>query len=153
MSNFVLAARHAKPQKTSYEEDPPLSSEGVLIEEKVAKLLMQENIAIDVIYTSPLLRARQSAEIITKFIPAPIFVESALGDAFDKHVLLELILQSQEKPMTTCFMGHAPTMAEFVNDLTGGNSLPNGLDKSSIALLEFPGEVAFQKGLLKKIFS
>ncbi|MGD2169161.1 MAG: phosphoglycerate mutase family protein [Chlamydiota bacterium] len=152
MPNFVLAARHAKPKKTTYEEDPPLSEEGILIEEKVAKLLVKENINIDVIYTSPLLRARQSAEIIAQYIPAPIFVENTLGEGFDKNVLLELILFSKEKSMTTCFMGHAPTMAEFVNDLTGFNALPNGLDKSSIALLEFPNEIAFHKGKLKKNF-
>ncbi len=58
--------------------NPPLNSMGIKEANDIAKLL--ENIPFDIIYTSPLIRARQTAEIINQLMKIPITVDGSLTE-------------------------------------------------------------------------
>lgn len=75
MTTRVFFVRHGEvnnPDKIWYGRLPgfPLSEEGKKQIEKTAQLLLKENISA--IYASPLLRTKQSAEIIGKVLNLPI---------------------------------------------------------------------------------
>jgi len=56
--------------------DPPLNSHGVQQAEELAKEL--QNAGLDILYTSPLQRAKQTAIILSKKLTIPVFDDSRL---------------------------------------------------------------------------
>jgi len=109
----ILFLRHAL--QLSGGIDPELSSEGRERLHLSVEVLKKEGISPDVIYTSPLRRAVESAEIVSKAFGSEVVVEEGLGDAFDEARLMEIIEQASSECIA--FVGHAPTMIDFVRSL------------------------------------
>jgi len=147
MTTRLVAIRHAKPLSEGYAEDSlrPLAEEGKAVQRIVTQKIKEGGIKPDVILCSPLLRAQQTAEIIGETFDIPVQDELALGDQFDSHKLLDF-LPPPDHNQTIVFVGHAPTLAEFVNQLVGEVALPNGLSKSEAAVVEFDNTIGFGKG-------
>jgi len=143
MATYLVAVRHAKPVSKGYSDDArPLSEEGRRGQKKVAQEMLQDERAFDCILTSPLVRAEQSAEILAKVFDASVTTEPALGNEFDADALLGKIPDTAMN-QTICFVGHAPTLAVFVNKLVGKNVLPDGLSKASAVIIVFPDTIAY----------
>ena len=84
-----------------------LSEEGISILTKTIAHMRENEMVPDYIYTSPLPRAQQSADMVGHAFNCPVVVEEALGDDFspeqlDKHI-------SEAKVQSLCMVGHAPT--------------------------------------------
>lgn len=62
----LILIRHGEPDLSASSVDPPLSEKGIRQAEETAARLSQE--AIDALFTSPLLRARQTLEPLAKRI-------------------------------------------------------------------------------------
>lgn len=145
----IVALRHAKPESESHTDDAlrPLVPEGREDQKKLSQLLKQKGIVPTRILSSPLLRAMQTAEIMGDFFGLPIEEEKSLGNYFETEALLKIL--SKSPPNGTIFLvGHAPTLAEFLNKLTGKNSFPSGLSKSSAAIVDFKDHVSYGAGNL-----
>jgi phosphohistidine phosphatase len=142
MVTRLVAIRHAKPSGDGYSEDSirPLSEEGVVIQLRVAQLLKEEGISPSKILTSPLIRAQQTAKIISTVFNVPFESERALGNDFNEKTLLKRI-PAPEKNQTIFLVGHTPTLGDLVNKLVGKIVLPHGLSKSSAAVLDFKESV------------
>lgn len=154
MTTYVFLTRHAKAVE-GYKNDfeKPLSDEGIDEQKKLAKCLKKENMKPDVIYASPFIRAKQSAEILALELSSLVKEEKALGKDFDEHQLLQLIPKPQEKTSIIFMVGHAPTMAFFINHLAKKEPIKNSLEKSTGALIAFQEKVAFKTGEFIRFFS
>ncbi|MGA8163617.1 MAG: histidine phosphatase family protein [Waddliaceae bacterium] len=147
MVTTVVAIRHAKPLSEGYANDSlrPLSEEGKIIQKNVLERLKAQGIQPTKLFSSPLLRARQTAQLVTDLFGIPSEDEPALGNAFDSKVLLQK-LSLAEGDETIFLIGHAPTLTDFVNQLVGKAVLPNGMDKSSAAIVAFDGKIEYGRG-------
>ena len=81
----LILIRHGLPQRVELEAgaaDPPLAPRGHEQAERVAKWLANE--AIDVIYSSPMNRARQTAEPYAQLKALPIHERDGVAE-YDRH--------------------------------------------------------------------
>ena len=94
------------------------------------------------IFTSPFLRAQQTAQILGDVLGCPVIDLDALGEPFDAEAVLAAVGDG-----TTLLVGHVPTMPQMVNLLVGEAAL-GGMEKSSAAVVTFDGKPAFGAGTL-----
>lgn len=133
MSTKLIVTRHADQINDGYAEDElkPLSQKGRHMQRQMAERLRSEGIQPSLILASPLLRAVQSAEILSEVLQTPFVLEPALGVDFDEDVILSR-LQPNE---TVLLVGHMPTLVFLVEKLVGARVLPNGIGKSGVVRL------------------
>lgn len=136
----VVLIRHAEPER----EGGPLSLTGEATQRRASRRLKEEIENVETIFSSPLLRALETAEILAEEFSKDVFVLEALGDFFDANELMSHIYQAKEGS-TLLFIGHAPTLAHFAYQLLGQNYLKEGFQKSAALIVEFPEEMAFGK--------
>jgi phosphohistidine phosphatase len=98
----------------------PLTEQGVSRLKKSVRGLTRIGVTLDVILTSPLLRARQSAEILAAaFNPRPhvVHVEALAPGGSHAAVLLEL--EKHARRQAIAVVGHEPNLGEFAARLIG----------------------------------
>ena len=99
----------------------PLTTEGALLMRKAAKGLARLGVTFDVVLASPLVRARQTAEIVAgAFDPRPSVVtaDSLALDGTYADVLAEL--QKHSRHRSIALVGHEPNIGELAARLAGG---------------------------------
>lgn len=150
MTLTLIAIRHAEPLTEGYAEDAlrPLSERGKRIQRQVTLQLRERSITPAKIYTSPLLRAVQTGEIVAEEFGLETEQIDSLGNAFNGDELIDL-LKSQPLGTTIVFVGHAPTLAQFVNAVSESFLLQEGLHKSSVACVSFSGDIGYGMGDFK----
>ena len=141
MTTTLIAMRHGRPDYSA-EGSPPLSEEGRDIHKRVCLALLKQGYQPGVVYTSPVLRALQTAKICCEVFGCDYEVCSAMGLEMDRDAVFRL-LQTRESGSTVCFVGHAPSMGNFVEQLVGHSCLPVGLSKSGGAIIQFSKELAW----------
>lgn len=62
--------------------DIPLNEEGIRQAKELAAKMKEENIHIDLIFVSPLIRARQTADILNEVLHAPILVDERIIEEY-----------------------------------------------------------------------
>ena len=89
----------------------------------------------DAIHTSPVLRARQTAEILTRALRAPVIELEALGRGDHAGTLAALNASGNE---TACVVGHEPWMSELLSYLVTGtpDAVATSFKKGGAALIE-----------------
>lgn len=115
--------RHGPALPTSSIGDAgrPLSPEGRRLIERLAERLSKDGWNPLPGYVSPLLRARQTAEILAAAVPAglPLIVVPELhpdGDAAGVIAVLEPLLESGSH---TVLVGHQPMLGDLIQRLAG----------------------------------
>jgi phosphohistidine phosphatase len=109
-------------------ENPVLDDKRSLIKEGkqqcmlMAGMLSGLNVQIDVIVSSPLKRARQSAQFVATEIgfEAPILTSSALAPDGDYPALQQLIAQHSSRE-GVLLVGHNPNLHQLIAKLVSGN--------------------------------
>jgi phosphohistidine phosphatase len=119
------------PNWTKPDNERPLTERGRKEMKRVAKFLERLKLVPDVILTSPLPRASQTAEIVGKRLGIELQTEPALAHGFNIERLRRIIT----KLKCECIMvvGHEPEFSEVIKELTGGEVK---LSKAGIALLD-----------------
>jgi phosphohistidine phosphatase len=99
----------------------PLTEEGRQLMISVAAGLKGQNISPDLILTSPLVRARQTAEIVAQGlgIPGRLVVEKRLTPGFSAETLAK-ILRAYPDVTALMLVGHEPDFSTTVGKLIGG---------------------------------
>ena len=118
------------------DEERPLSDKGEAQTETAAKAFLRREIVLDRLYTSPLVRARQTAEILLRTWSKPeLILETcnALAPDGKPRKLSKFLLKSAGKKIG--LVGHMPHLAEFAAWLLGGKGAQIDLAKSGIALI------------------
>jgi phosphohistidine phosphatase len=98
----------------------PLTEEGVSRLRKCARGLARLGASFDVVLSSPLARARQTAEVVVSvFDPPPpiVVVESLAPDGTYQSLLAELEKQSRRSRIA--LVGHEPSIGEIAARLVG----------------------------------
>ena len=105
------------------------------------------------ILSSPLLRARQTAEIVARTLKFSGVI-TALKELANDHSTAELLraLGPYQMADTILLVGHMPSLAEHITELIDGPFV-DGLGKGSAALIELPelrqgaGQLVWRKRL------
>lgn len=136
--------RHGKadwPNWNKPDDERPLTKEGEKEVRKVAKLLAGLEVA-PLILTSPLPRARQTAEIAAEILNVEMREEEALRPGFTAKKLAQTLKDfSADRLM---LVGHEPDFSDIIAELTGGEIK---LSKTGVALVELDPSV--MKGRLR----
>ncbi|UTW62957.1 histidine phosphatase family protein [bacterium SCSIO 12741] len=117
----LYIARHAKSswRNTSLIDiDRPLKSSGVMMAYKVAKRLIEAEVNLDAIYSSPAIRAMHTAIIYARTLEFPenrVEIRPSLYNK-GKEGIYELVKQVNEDYNSIMITGHDPTLTHFVNE-------------------------------------
>lgn len=102
--------------------DRPLTAEGSKKLAREAKTIAQLELEVDCILSSPLVRAKQTANIVAAACkPAKSVIEdSRLGGGFGSAALVG-ILRDHTDARAILLVGHEPGMSHTIADLTGAH--------------------------------
>lgn len=121
----------------------PLTPEGQERTQAVLEALRgKKRLKLDAIWTSPLTRALQTAEIAGKVLAAPVSIMGALACGAALLRLQEAFLKKAPLPERLMLVGHEPDCGALIADLVGDPKGNYTLKKAGVAALN--GE--FQAG-------
>lgn len=147
----LLFLRHgpAEPKDgwSGDDEDRPLSVHGKLLVADVARSLPRLGTRPDLILTSPLVRARQTAEIVGECLGVldKVLLDKRLAPGFGlKH--LEKVMRDFAETGVLMLVGHDPDLSELVRSVTGGGRL--SVRKGGLAQVEVPNPKVMKGRLL-----
>jgi phosphohistidine phosphatase len=103
---------------------------------KVIKSIRDEIKQVDIIYSSPLLRALETAEIISTFYPKKLFeIMTSLDSALPESLAVEEI-RFLPSDGYYCFVGHEPHLTRVISSLLNMEWPSLKLSKSGVVILE-----------------
>jgi phosphohistidine phosphatase len=124
MELFFL--RHGLADRNQWsgpDDKRPLTEDGKSKMAKQARYMVSLKLPIRLILTSPLVRARQTAEIVAgEFGDVNLVIESRLSPGFDIRILQD-ILQERAETNALMVVGHEPDFSQTIGDLIGGGQV------------------------------
>ncbi|MBU6398772.1 MAG: phosphohistidine phosphatase SixA [Verrucomicrobia bacterium] len=134
----LLFLRHADAVAGRDDARRPLSTAGKRDARRLARFLQRAGIRFDAAYSSPLVRARQTAEIVLAITQAPRKPKLSLADALlNEATDFAGWLESLPEAQTVLLVGHAPSLGERVCGLLGvADASRLKLAKGGLACLE-----------------
>jgi len=142
----LLIVRHAiafDRDRHRWQEDAarPLSPAGIRRARKAAAGLKKLTPRPQRLFTSPLVRAKQTAQILTDIAGWPVAEEaSELSPGEPALAVLDMLAQDRSK--LTAVVGHQPGLGHLLAAclLGGGGSLPIEMKKNAVACVSFDGK-------------
>ena len=127
------------------DDNRPLTDDGRAELHRNVKRFAKLGIEPDVVLTSPLPRARQTAEIVatTLDLKGRLVVVDELRPGCTLEALAP-ILQGYEDKKQVMVVGHEPDFSEMISDLIGGGRLT--LKKGGVARVDVPISVSKLQG-------
>ena len=146
----VYIFRHALADfnSTPMGGDPPITEEGAAEAERVVELAQDMGFKPNALVTSPLIRAKQTAELTKAKLrskPDLVVDECLYGDRKPIDVLK--FLSRYGKGDRVALISHMPLLAELLYSMIGGKVAVEQLN-GSIAAVTFEGKAAEGKGKL-----
>jgi phosphohistidine phosphatase len=110
-----------------------LTREGIARTKMTAHALHQAGVKPRRLYSSPLLRAQETAQIIAEEIGVKVVVRKALAPGFDVEAVTNLIagLKPEDRVM---FVGHEPDLSSVISRIIGGGEII--MKKGSVARVD-----------------
>jgi phosphohistidine phosphatase len=130
----ICFLRHGEadwPDWDKPDDERPLTRSGSKEMKRVAKFLARLKFCPDLVFTSPLPRAVQTAEIAAKHLDRKVQIEPELCHGFNLERLRRIIAQTDAQ--CVMIVGHEPEFSAVIEELTGGKVK---LAKAGIALVE-----------------
>ncbi len=151
----VILIRHAKagtrdPNSWPDDDERPLTPDGQLEHRAVMRAARKMGVKFDFLVTSPLKRARETAEIIGNVYrwPEEPQVAAELGHGFSVTAVVKLLAKFPPSARVA-LVGHEPDFSELATALIGGKSgLGLQIKKSGIAGIRFEGPAEVGAGTL-----
>lgn len=141
MKIYVLrhgdAAEHGDPRYK--ENDRPLTAKGIQRTKQLAHVLREMEISLDLILSSPLTRARETAEIIARGIKDQdnMRFSEHLAPSGSMEELVHQVNTVRPMPKNVMLVGHEPYLSGFISLLcTGGPGLPMVFKKGALCRLD-----------------
>jgi phosphohistidine phosphatase len=141
----LLIVRHAiafERDRHRWRDDGarPLSPAGIRRAQKAAAGLKQLTKAPDRVLTSPLIRARQTAQILTEVAGWPPAVEAPELSP-QEPALAVLTLLGKDRSKVVAVVGHQPGLGALLTAclIGDGEALPIEMKKNAVACLSFEG--------------
>jgi phosphohistidine phosphatase len=127
MTMDLYALRHGiavEPGTPGYENDAdrPLTPEGERKLRQIADAVGALELSVDLIFSSPYLRARQTAEIVASALGAhkKLELSDALAPAGSIKKLIELLKRREPSPGSVLLVGHEPYLSGLISLLVSG---------------------------------
>ncbi len=127
----------------------PLTDEGRKRFNKFLKRLTDVRFAPSIIASSPLLRCKQTAEIIAKRFPStPNIVQlDALAPGSNLEAMIQWTAELDNDEVA--WVGHDPDVRHLVAQLIGGDSANIRIRKGAVAAIRFEEGIGLGKGELQ----
>ncbi len=127
--------------------DRPLTQDGIKRIAREAKSIAELDLALDTVVTSPLVRARQTAEIVADELKlrGKLHQDDRVGLGFSAASLAE-ILADHPNAANLMLVGHEPSMSATVGGLIGGGEVD--FKKGALACVEITRQSPFAGRLL-----
>lgn len=122
------------------DDERPLTEKGRKEMHEVGAFLANLSVKPDVVLTSPLPRASQTAEIAADYIDSKSVEEELLAPGFGRSELKKLL--KKRSGDSVMLVGHEPDFSETVGKLTGARIK---LSKAGIALVEVEANLSCGK--------
>lgn len=132
------AADHDDPRYQN-DADRPLTPKGIQRTKALAHCLRQLEVTFDVIFSSPLVRARETAEIIERGLRlhGRLELTEHLAPSGDVEKLAHQLNKLRPAPECILLVGHEPYLSSLISLLcTGGSHLALTLKKGGLCRLE-----------------
>jgi phosphohistidine phosphatase len=128
----------------------PLTPEGQERFARIVKALAQRGFAPQLVATSPLLRCRQTADLVAKYVPGrPKVIErNDLAPGSDLSGILRWTGTLANDLEEVAWVGHAPDVGHLVAALIGDEESCIRFAKGAIAAIRFPGPPGIGEGEL-----
>jgi phosphohistidine phosphatase len=153
----LLVVRHARAEDREIfaamaqpDSERPLTAKGIRRMKKAARGLRSLVPSIDLLISSPLRRAVETARIIGDVYGGVRCIErDELAPGTAPRQLIDWLAAQREKG-TACIVGHEPDLSELLRFLLAEKSeQPLKLKKGSASLVTFEGSIAPSGGSLK----
>lgn len=140
MKLFVVRHAEAVEKGTMPDGTRYLTPEGRRFFRTTVKKLDKKGCEPDVIFTSPLVRAVQTAEILAEGISfdGAVAAVDALADELSKEGLLKL-LEGAHEAKSVALVGHEPYLGDLVRELLGKDT-PFAFPKGGCICIKLDGE-------------
>jgi phosphohistidine phosphatase len=113
----------------------PLTDAGIEKTKRIAATLSKLNLGLDTIITSPLARARQTAEIVAQQLDLKLIEDTRLAPGFNDEQLRAVLLDYPDVN-DIMVVGHEPDLSETISALIGGGRVV--CKKGGLALVDLP---------------
>jgi phosphohistidine phosphatase len=123
------------PDWKKSDDERPLTKRGKKQMRDVAKFLDRLKVRPDLIVTSPLPRAAQTAEIAADYLKAKLRKDELLAPGFGPSKLRTVLKRHRAKVLM--LVGHEPDFTQVISELTGASLK---LSKGGVALLDVDPE-------------
>lgn len=152
ITTHLYIARHAWAEdigEDGTDFSRSLTKKGIRRFRKMARRLAEADMQVDVIATSPLVRTRQTAEILSEelFEHPPVVTVEALAPGSDWGALLEWTLE--QHVARVAWVGHNPCVGRLIAMAIGDGSALIRMQKGSVASIRLddglghPGELTW----------
>lgn len=130
--------RHGKAGSSRSGDDDgrELTAGGIAALQRAAPLWRRVNLRPDIVLSSPLARARQTAELVTEAIGGEVLVDDRLRPGASWGDLARA-MSAHPDARRVLFVGHEPDLSSTVAHLTGAASIR--MRKGGLACVEFYG--------------
>lgn len=113
-----------------------LTQEGIVRTRHSARLLKLLDIVPTRLYTSPLVRARQTADILGHTLEIAVQVRKELAPGFN-HTTLTALTRDLGMEDSAIFVGHEPDFSRTISAVTGGSQVI--MKKGGLARVDVTG--------------
>jgi phosphohistidine phosphatase len=138
---WLLRHGEAEPHDSAPDGDRRLTARGEAQSRAAGRALTALGLEFQMVFTSPKVRARETARLVCAALAAEPIEHEALSEGFEGSDALELMAAAGEDKRIL-LIGHEPDLSQVVHDLTGGRvALKKGglagiaLDRRSGALV------------------
>ena len=129
------AVEHGDPRYK--ENERPLTPKGIQRTKQLAHALREMEIQFDAMLSSPLTRARETAEIVARGLPGKLELTDTLAPTGSMQKLVDRINTIRPAPESVLVVGHEPYLSGLISLLcTGGAGLPLKFKKGALCRLE-----------------
>jgi phosphohistidine phosphatase len=127
------------------DEVRPLSARGRHQAESLGRHLDGLGLRFDLLVSSPLVRARQTAELVGERLGLAVVIDERLGGGLSVAGL-EALLSDHGNPARPILVGHDPDFSDLATSLTGASALP--LRKGTLARIDIDRPIEPGGGIL-----
>ena len=128
--------------------DRPLTPEGIKKTARAAKGLRRLDLGFDALYTSPLMRALQTAEILSEVLslPKPKILEALIPGTASGALLKDIHALKDDSPL---LVGHEPSLSSAVSRAVCGSAKGSfEMKKAGLAVVELHEQSSLPEGTL-----
>lgn len=116
---WLLRHGEAVPHESKPDDDRELTARGERQAVAAGESLARLGVEFAACYTSPKVRARDTARLACDALSIRPEEAAALADGFDAADALELLLGHDDADARVLAVGHEPSFSQVVHDLTG----------------------------------